>query len=101
MGTAEWFDGMQRKTGEARNVRVTKLEPSGRQGGKSTPPFGPDDLRKLATDAVRMQDALIAIQAILQRPPKEEESLVVHQALIIRDIHKVVNLPPPLMPEPG
>lgn len=58
------------------------------------PTFGPEDLRTLAADAIRMQDALIAIQAILKRPPAAGHSLALHHAVIIRDIHKAVNLSP-------
>lgn len=61
---------------------------------EGVPAFGPEDLRRMADDALRMQDALIAIQAILKRPPAAGHSLALHHAVIIRDIHKAVNLSP-------
>jgi|SRR5882724_11012154 len=62
--------------------------------GKSTPPIvGPDDIRQMAIDALQMQDALIRIQAILKRPASSHQSLAMHHAYMLRDIHQVVNLP--------
>jgi hypothetical protein len=55
----------------------------------------PEDIRTLASDALRMQDALIAIQTILKRPAPSNQSLAMHHAYMLRDIHKAVNLPEP------
>jgi len=65
--------------------KITKLE--------ATPTFGPEDLRTLAGDAIRMQDALIAVVEVLKRRAPAGQSLSIHQAHQIRDIHKAVNLP--------
>lgn len=58
-----------------------------------TPVISPDDIRTMASDALKMQDALIAIQEILKRPAAPGHSLALHHAIMIRDIHKAVNLP--------
>lgn len=59
------------------------------------PVITPDDIRTMASDALKMQDALIRIQSILKRPAPSHQSLAMHHAYMIRDIHKAVNLPEP------
>lgn len=95
MGTAEWFDGVGSSDDTSNVGFIPPMKAKGRQARKATPPFGPDDIRQMASDALKMQDALIRIQSILKRPAPTHQSLAMHHAYMLRDIHKAVNLPEP------
>lgn len=77
------------------NIHFRTRDRRSAQRLEAKPTVGPEDIRRMASDALKMQDALIAIQTILKRPAPSHQSLAMHHAYMLRDIHKAVNLPEP------